>query len=1258
MTKKVCKNVNLFIYLLIIFSLISSSSLSMGLNYFSMTEDFDILNKNYDQTSKNSNGLAPKKSNNIQTKTKLPMFLTGNFKNNNTPMLYTSFETMYCYIANSSIYNEGTCYFDIDDPGNIFYQNDTDSDNFLSAGTGISGMFVACENSTGALWEIDPYSWVMRYIGGGGIGLNGLSHNGVCRRLYGASGTSLYEIHPLTGDQEYIGDFGSNVNEMIGISFDADGVLYGWDLGDRLWTIDTETGEATEVGTLGIDLNYAQDGGFSYDTDTLYLTAYTISPYEGSYFYECDEDTGECTLIGQIEGNSQITASTASLGWFVLPNDVGIKAIVKPKDGYANENMEVVVLIKNHGNNTLIDIPASVVIYKDGSIEDYNETINIEKINKGETLQVEFPKWTPTDWQSVKNDYINYKINASATVWLDPTPHNNYKEKWFKLYFPWFNDIGIKRINSPSKNGPGKTYPVNTTIKNFGQYENCCISVNISIGKPIILDTLLSEKNWSEVPPQGWHDDHKDIGPEYGWEKSYSSNSGGSSPEVCLSYDKALENNYFYSHSIDTSNYDFFNLKFKSYIDHYSGQGLYSLEAGYSLDGETWYVVWHDEPWFSRKYDIEVPIMGGFETLYIGFWLKGDPYYFNNWYIDDVELLLMSVDEEYTDSDHINDYISPGEELIIEFKEWTPEFLHYETTGKKDYIITSFIEIDGDENPANDIDIEIFSLDFFHDVGISKITSPTGGRPHYSLVYWNNGNPDGRYALPGSKYNGYSNILIDDFYVTEDSYFITGQVHFIWNNGYTSNLKKINVYFFKDENLCNPSLEEYPEPEYSWETDDFNEYTTGNYFFNRPEIIVDFYLYEYIIIPKGKWYIGIQPVGIIDDLAYILTAKSKECMVMADLPYWDYQRWTSSEKLWWEELDLSWGLSLIYTSRAIWANAFIKPGLQDINAIVENYGTFPKYNITCYAEIWEFITDPINGTKVYTDEIANINLPIPLEGAETLEFDEFNFTKEGRYSLRIELPANPDDKQNNNKKYWGIGVDYTNPESDYPPVLDPPNPTGKNGWYIDNVQVTLTATDPESNRVSSGVKEIKYSINGGIEHLINGSMGSFEISEEGNDILIEYWAVDWVGNVETPKKSFIIDIDKTEPEVSISYEVLGWSPLEGWEFQFTAVATDDISGMHLVEFYLNNQLQDTVIGSGAEYVWTLYYNPLPNAIFRATAFDKAGLFDSDEVINPDTKVNSYSKNIQLFIKHNIFEGYLLRHIFAKFPVFKQLFRSI
>jgi len=771
---------------------------------------------------------------------------------------------------------------------------------------------------------------------------------------------------------------------------------------------------------------------------------------------------------------------------------------------------------------------------------------------------------------------------------------------------------------------------VQATIRNVGQYAECCIPIEISIGEQIELETFLNEKDWETVPPEGWYDEHKDFDPEYGWEKSYTFKSGGFSPEASLPYYNAKSDHVMYSYAIDTSSYDSLILRFKTYINHYNGQGLYSLEAGYSTDKETWYSAWHEEPGNSQKYNVDVPISSQYETIYIGFWMKGDPYYFNYWYIDDIELVAIDFEEEYFDFACQGPDIEPGEEVTFIFDDWTPDFLQNETTGSKDYIIEATIDMEGDKNSGNDIRTEIFTLDYWHDVGIDRITSPAGeGFPREGeYLLWDNGEPDGRNGLGGSMYEGYSNIIIDDFEAESDWIIQGGILHYVWDDGYYSNLEKINFYIFENLGGCDPSEEEYPEEGYYSEATVFDEYTTGNYYFNRPEIIVDFLLDEEFVIPAGNWYVGIQPDGINDDIAYLLTSESKGCMVMADLPYWGYPRWSSSQYLWGVDYDLSWEIHG-WECYHWYPSIYIKPGLQDIDAVVKNYGTFPKEDLICYAEIWEYITDPENGTKVYTDEIGNIDLTEPLGGEKNIQFTDFTFTEEGRYGLFMQLPAEPDDEQKNNQMRWKVWVDDTSPISDYPPILDPPCSDGENGWYVNDVIVTLNAYDPWSHGVSSGVKEIRYTINGGEIQVIPGNSGSFVISEDGDDIEVEYWAVDYVGNEEKTHNTFTIDMDQTLPDIDLSYEVTGGNPFTGWKLTFTATANDETSGMDRVKFYFNDEYQKTITGSGPTYQWTYTYYGDVKIIITAIAYDKAGNFASDQVIDPKVCIYSNPKSNQM-----------------------------
>ena len=184
------------------------------------------------------------------------------------------------------------------------------SGRFISDSTWTNdGRLIVCEYGSGVLWEIDLETCDMSSIGGGGQSFNGLTFDSINNQMYGIGNTcDLFKIDYETGITELVGN-GGITDTVIDITFDAGEILYGWDVkfsGESyLYTIDTETGEATVVGGLGMTLCYTQSGDFCREDDILYLAANIYSPLSGTYFVECDEDTGECTILNQFPDNIQ-----------------------------------------------------------------------------------------------------------------------------------------------------------------------------------------------------------------------------------------------------------------------------------------------------------------------------------------------------------------------------------------------------------------------------------------------------------------------------------------------------------------------------------------------------------------------------------------------------------------------------------------------------------------------------------------------------------------------------------------------------------------------------------------------------------------------------------------------------------------------------------------------------------------------------------------------------------------------------------------
>ncbi|KYK20274.1 hypothetical protein AYK24_10245 [Thermoplasmatales archaeon SG8-52-4] len=217
-------------------------------------------------------------------------------------------------IMSNSLYE-----FTLSNPGNLtnICEKSAEDSDFLSSGTWSDDYYIyGCQYNSGILYAIDIETCDMWSIGGGGTAILGIAYDPITENMYGSSDSNyLFSINPETGEQSQIGAFGSSVNYMVGLAFDSEGTLYGWDLGnDKLWTIDTDTGDATEVGSLGINLIYACDGDFCKEDDILYIAAPGSPPDYPYQLYECDKETGDCGHVGQFPQEVDVTG-------FVIPWD-------------------------------------------------------------------------------------------------------------------------------------------------------------------------------------------------------------------------------------------------------------------------------------------------------------------------------------------------------------------------------------------------------------------------------------------------------------------------------------------------------------------------------------------------------------------------------------------------------------------------------------------------------------------------------------------------------------------------------------------------------------------------------------------------------------------------------------------------------------------------------------------------------------------------------------------------------------------------
>ena len=105
----------------------------------------------------------------------------------------------------------------------------------------------------------------------------------------------------------------------------------------------------------------------------------------------------------------------------------------------------------------------------------------------------------------------------------------------------------------------------------------------------------------------------------------------------------------------------------------------------------------------------------------------------------------------------------------------------------------------------------------------------------------------------------------------------------------------------------------------------------------------------------------------------------------------------------------------------------------------------------------------------------------------------------------------------------------------------------------------------------------------------------------------------------------LIDMDQTPPAAKFYYEIIDYD-MGIISLLFTVNATDALSGMDRVEFYLNDVLQKIALGSGPIYQWGFTYHGGLNLVVRADGNDIAGNMDSDEIRDP--KVTNYQNTQQ------------------------------
>ncbi len=186
-----------------------------------------------------------------------------------------------------------------------------------------AGVFGTVDTTTGALTEIGP-------ITGGTSGATYLSMrwDATTGNLYAlADDPAIYTINTTTGAATLVGPLsGPDLNPgalVVNIALSPEGLMYGIDIvDDVLIAIDKSNGNATVIGSTGINANFAQGMDFDPSTGILYWAGYQGSGV--SSIYTVDLTSGAATEVALVADGAELFGLAIAIagGGCAQPEDV------------------------------------------------------------------------------------------------------------------------------------------------------------------------------------------------------------------------------------------------------------------------------------------------------------------------------------------------------------------------------------------------------------------------------------------------------------------------------------------------------------------------------------------------------------------------------------------------------------------------------------------------------------------------------------------------------------------------------------------------------------------------------------------------------------------------------------------------------------------------------------------------------------------------------------------------------------------------
>ena len=221
-------------------------------------------------------------------------------------------KTVYAWALNQM--TVGPITFDLSNPGGA--TSITASASKPYAGTWVMDKWYIVTATTHQLKTVDPTTGAETLIGNTGVTssytVTGIAYDDVTETMYGTwasiDGTNyytyVYSIDLTTAVATLVGS-PITTDVFIDIACNSTGQFYGFGLvTDILYSFDPTVPSISAIGSLGININYAQGAECDKDTDILYLAGYTTS----GALYTVNTNTGQATNIGAFPGGAEVDA--------------------------------------------------------------------------------------------------------------------------------------------------------------------------------------------------------------------------------------------------------------------------------------------------------------------------------------------------------------------------------------------------------------------------------------------------------------------------------------------------------------------------------------------------------------------------------------------------------------------------------------------------------------------------------------------------------------------------------------------------------------------------------------------------------------------------------------------------------------------------------------------------------------------------------------------------------------------------------------